>query len=141
MANTGDVKVGSILRFNGELCQVTEYIHRTPGNLRAFFQAKMKNLKTGKIVENRFRAGEEVEIARVEFKEMQFIYPEGDHMVVMDNETFDQVYIPSNMFGENSKLLKEGMLVKIAFEGDNPIVAEPPTFVELEDIHRTGTSR
>ena len=132
MANTGDVKVGSILRFNGELCQVTEYIHRTPGNLRAFFQAKMKNLKTGKIVENRFRAGEEVEIARVEFKEMQFIYPEGDHMVVMDNETFDQVYIPSNMFGENSKLLKEGMLVKIAFEGDNPIVAEPPTFVELE---------
>lgn len=132
MANTGDVKVGSILRFNGELCQVTEYIHRTPGNLRAFYQAKMKNLKTGKIVENRFRAGEEVEIARVEFKEMQFIYPEGDHMVVMDNETFDQVYIPSNMFGENSKLLKEGMLVKIAFEGDNPIVAEPPTFVELE---------
>ena len=46
MANTGDVKVGSILRYNGELCQVTEYIHRTPGNLRAFYQAKMKNLKT-----------------------------------------------------------------------------------------------
>ena len=59
MANTGDVKVGSILRYNGELCQVTEYIHRTPGNLRAFYQAKMKNLKNGKIVENRFRAGEE----------------------------------------------------------------------------------
>ena len=73
MANTGDVKVGSILRYNGELCQVTEYIHRTPGNLRAFYQAKMKNLKNGKIVENRFRAGEEVELARVEFKELQFI--------------------------------------------------------------------
>jgi elongation factor P len=132
MANTGDVRVGTILRFNGELCQVTDYIHRTPGNLRAFYQAKMKNLKTGKVVENRFRAGEEVDIARVEFKEMQFIYPEGDLMVVMDNESFEQVHIPSEMFGENAKLMKEGMLVKVAFEGDNPIVAEPPTFVELE---------
>lgn len=132
MANTGDVRVGTILRFNGELCQVTEYQHRTPGNLRAFYQAKMKNLKTGKIVENRFRAGEDVEIARVEFKEMQFIYPEGENMVVMDNETFEQVYIPTEMFGDNAKLLKEGMMVKVAFESENPIVAEPPTFVELE---------
>lgn len=132
MANTGDVKVGSILRYNGELCLVTEFQHRTPGNLRAFYQAKMKNLKTGKVVENRFRSGEEVEIARVEFKEMQFIYPEGEHMVVMDNDTFDQVHIPTEMFGENAKLLKEGMMVKVAFESDNPIVAEPPTFVELE---------
>ncbi len=132
MANTGDVKVGTILRYNGELCLVTEYIHRTPGNLRAFYQAKMKNLRNGKVVENRFRAGEDVDIARVEFKEMQFIYPEGENMIVMDNETFEQVYIPSEMFGQNVKLLKEGMIVKVAFENDNPIVAEAPTFVELE---------
>ena len=132
MANTGDVKVGSILRYNGELCQVTEFQHRTPGNLRAFYQAKMKNLKTGKVVENRFRAGEEVEIARVEYKEMQFIYPEGEHIVVMDNDTYEQMHIPADMFGENAKLLKEGMTVKIAFENDQPLIAEPPTFVELE---------
>ena len=132
MANTGDVKVGSILRYNGELCQVTEFQHRTPGNLRAFYQAKMKNLKTGKVVENRFRAGEEVEIARVEYKEMQFIYPEGEHIVVMDNETYEQMHIPADMFGDNAKLLKEGMTVKIAFENDQPLIAEPPTFVELE---------
>ncbi|MCC7233187.1 MAG: elongation factor P [Bacteroidia bacterium] len=132
MADTGDVRVGTILRYNGELCQVTEYMHRTPGNLRAFYQAKMKNLRTGKVVENRFRAGEEVEIARVEFKEMQFIYPEGDHMVVMDNDTYEQIHIPKEMFGQNAQLMKEGMAVKIAFEEDNPILAEPPTFVELE---------
>lgn len=132
MANIGDVRVGSILRYNGELCQVTEYMHRTPGNLRAFYQLKMKNLKTGKVAENRFRAGEEVDLARVEFKDMQFIYPEGEHIVVMDNETFEQVYIPSDMFGDNIKLMKEGMTVRVAFEGENPIVAEPPTFVELE---------
>lgn len=83
-------------------------------------------------MENRFRAGEQVEIARVEFKEMQFIFPEGEHIVVMDNETFEQVYVPSSMFGDNGKLLKEGMTVKIAFENDQPITAEAPTFVELE---------
>ena len=132
MADTGDVRVGTILRYNGELCQVTEYLHRTPGNLRAFYQARMKNLKTGKIVENRFRSGEEVEIARVEFKEMQYIYPEGEHIVVMDNDTFEQLHIASDMFGESAGLLKEGMIVKIAFENDQPLLAEPPTFVELE---------
>src|SRR5205814_10008404 len=126
------LKFGSINRFNGELCQITEYMHRTPGNLQAFYQAKMKNLRTGKIAENRFRAGEQVEIVRVEFKEMQFIYPEGEHIVVMDNDNYEQVHIPSSMFGNNAKLLKEGMTVKLAFEGDNPIFAEPPTFVELK---------
>lgn len=132
MADIGDVKVGSILRYNGELCLVTDYIHRTPGNLRAFYQVKMKNLKSGKIAENRFRAGEAVEIARVEYKEMQYIYPEGDNIVIMDNDTFEQIYIPSDLFGDNAKFLKEGMTVKVAFENDQPLLAEAPTFVELE---------
>ncbi|MFM2206912.1 MAG: hypothetical protein RL213_887 [Bacteroidota bacterium] len=132
MADTGDIRVGTILRYNGELCLITEYIHRTPGNLRAFYQVKMKNLKTGKVVENRFRSGEQVEIARVEFKEMQYLYEEGDNIVVMDQETYDQTYVPKEMFGENADLLKEGMVVKVAFESDQPITAEAPTFVELE---------
>ena len=74
MATTGDINVGTVLRFNGELVQIVEYQHRTPGNLRAFYQAKMKNLKTGKTVENRFRSGEEVEVARVEYRTLQYIY-------------------------------------------------------------------
>ena len=132
MATTGDVKVGTILRYNGELCQVTEYVHRTPGNLRAFYQAKMKNLKTGKVAENRFRVGEEVEIARVEYKDLQYLYADGSNMVLMDNETFDQVYVPSEMLGDNWKLVKEGNMIKVAFENDQPLAAEAPTFVELE---------
>jgi elongation factor P len=132
MAKINDVKPGSILRYNGELVQVTEIIHRTPGNLRAFYQARMKNLKTGKVVENRFRADEEVDLARVEYREMQFIYPEGAHIVVMDNDTYEQLHVPADLFGDNAKLLKEGMTVKIAFEGDQPLSAEAPTFVELK---------
>src|SRR5688572_26124926 len=132
MANTGDIHVGSVIRFNGELCQITEYQHRTPGNLRAFFQAKMKNLKTGKSAEYRFRAGEEVIVARVEYKELQFIFKEGEHFVCMDNETYEQVHIPGELFGDTAQFLKEGMTVKVAFEQDNAILAEAPTFVELE---------
>jgi elongation factor P len=132
MADTGDINVGSIIRFNGELVQIMEYQHRTPGNLRAFYQAKMRNLKNGKQTENRFRSGEGVEIVRVEFRLMQFIYTEGDFAVVMDNTTFEQVHIPLLMFGDSGRFLKEGMEVKISFEGDDAILAEAPTFVEAQ---------
>jgi elongation factor P len=131
MADTGDINIGSVIRYNGELYQITEYQHRTPGNLRAFYQAKMRNLKNGKLAENRFRAGESVEVARVEYKMMQYLYKDGEHLVVMDAETFEQHHIPEIMIGDGAKYLKEEMLLKIAFEGDNPILAEPPTFVEL----------
>ncbi|MGZ3921883.1 MAG: elongation factor P [Bacteroidia bacterium] len=130
MADTGDIGVGSVIRFNGELVQIMEYQHRTPGNLRAFYQAKMKNLKNGKQTENRFRSGELVEVVRVEYKMMQFIYAEGDFAVCMDNENFEQVHIPMAMFGDGAKFLKEGMEVKVSFEGDEPIIAEAPTFIE-----------
>ena len=132
MADTGDINVGSIIRFNGELVQITDYQHRTPGNLRAFYQAKMRNLKNGKQTENRFRSGESVEIVRVEFHMMQFIYTEGEFAVVMDNSSFEQVHIPLLMFGDSGRFLKEGMEVKISCEGDEAILAEAPTFVEAQ---------
>ena len=131
MADTGDINVGSIIRFNNELVVITEWQHRTPGNLRAFYQGKMRNLKTGKLLENRFRSGEEVEIARVEYKMMDYLYNEGDNIICMDKETFEQVPVPNELFGNSFKFLKEGMEVKVSFENENVILAEPPTFVEL----------
>ncbi|HRG00323.1 MAG: elongation factor P [Bacteroidia bacterium] len=132
MADTGDINVGSIIRFNNELVVITEWQHRTPGNLRAFYQAKMRNLLNGKQTENRFRSGETVDVVRVDFKQMQFIYVEGDFAVVMDNETFEQVHVPMVLFGDAAQFLKEGMEVKVSFEGDNVILAEAPTFVVCE---------
>ena len=131
MANSGDINVGSVIRFNGDLCRIEEYQHRTPGNLRAFYQARMRNLKNGKIVENRFRSGEAVEVVRVEFKQMQFIYPEGEFIVVMDNDTYEQIHISAILLGDSIKFLKEGMEIKVSFEGDEAILAEAPVFVEL----------
>ena len=132
MADTGDINIGSIIRFNNELMQITDWQHRTPGNLRAFYQAKMRNLINGKQIENRFRSGEGVDIVRVDFRQMQYIYQEGDFAVVMDKETFEQVYVPVILFGDSFQFLKEEMEVKISFEGDAVILAEAPTFVVCE---------
>lgn len=132
MANTGDLFRGAFIRHNGELCQVVEYVHRTPGNLRAFYQVVLRNVKSGKQMEHRYRAGEDVIMVRVEFKEMQYLYKDGTNLVLMDPESFEQVYISESMFGDSAKFLKEEMIVKVSFEGDEPIGAEPPTFVTLE---------
>lgn len=132
MAKASEVKTGNILRFNGALVSVEEYIHRTPGNLRAFYQAKMRNVKTGKLVEYRFRTDEEVEIARVETSDYQYLYEEDDTFVVMDNNTFEQFNVPKHLFGDSARFLTEGMQVIVALESDEPIMAQAPTTVELE---------
>ncbi|MCJ0741766.1 elongation factor P [Pedobacter montanisoli] len=132
MAKASDIKNGNILRFNGELVTVEEFIHRTPGNLRAFYQAKMRNVKTGKLVEYRFRVDEEVEICRVETNDFQYLYEDGDHLVIMDNNTFEQYNVPKFLFGEGIKFIKEGTNVIVAFESEEPIMAQLPSNVELE---------
>ena len=132
MAKASDIKNGNVLRFNGELVQVEEFIHRTPGNLRAFYQARMRNVKSGKLVEYRFRTDEEVEIARVETSDYQYLYEDGNDLVVMDNATYEQFNVPKFLFGNAVKFLKEGANVIVAFESDEPIMAKAPASAELE---------
>ena len=132
MAKASDVKNGNILRFNGELVQVEEFIHRTPGNLRAFYQARMRNVKSGKLVEYRFRTDEEVDIARVETNDYQYLYEDGKDLVIMDNVTYEQHNVPKMLFGNAVKFLKEGMNVIVAFESEEPIMAQIPNSAELE---------
>ncbi|RVU01507.1 elongation factor P [Mucilaginibacter limnophilus] len=132
MAKASDVKNGNILRFNGELLQVEEFLHRTPGNLRAFYQARMRNVKTGKLVEYRFRTDEEVSIARVETNDYQYLYEDGESLVIMDNTTYEQHNVPKALFGPAVRFLKEGMNVIVAFESEEPIMAQVPSSVELE---------
>jgi elongation factor P len=132
MAKASDIKIGNILRFNGELVAVEDFIHRTPGNLRAFYQARMRNVRSGKLVEYRFRTDEEVEICRVETNDYQYLYDDADFFIVMDNTTYEQFNIPKKLFGDTARFLKEGMNVIIAFESDEPIMAQVPPSVELE---------
>jgi elongation factor P len=133
MATTNDFRVGAVLRMEGELYIIEEYTHRTPGNLRAFVQAKMRNMKTGNLKELRFRSGEEVEMVRMEKKPMQFLYRDGSDFVFMDNETYEQINVPEKQVGAGSKFLKESDSCGILFSEDGTIVAiEPPNFAILE---------
>jgi elongation factor P len=132
MSKASEIKNGNIIRFNGELLQVEEFLHRTPGNLRAFYQARMRNVRSGKLVEYRFRTDEEVDIARVETNNYQYLYSEGDSLVIMDNDTYDQHNVPKALFGSAVKFLKEGMNVIVAFESDEPIMGSIPNSAELE---------
>ena len=133
MATASDLSRGSFIRFNNELVQVLEYEHRTPGNLRAFYQVKMRNVKSGKQLENRFRVGEAIEIVRVEMRELQFLYREGENLMVMDTTSFDQFGVPELLFGEAVKFLKEGDAVKIAFDdNESPVSGEMQPYVTME---------
>ena len=131
MATTSDLSRGCFIRYNNELCQVLEFIHRTPGNLRAFYQVTMRVVRSGKQLENRFRAGEEIDLVRVETRPLQYLYKDGESLVCMDQETFEQIYIQDTLFGTALPYLKEGINVDVAFEGDTPIFAQPPSKVEL----------
>ncbi|MFN6115132.1 MAG: elongation factor P [Flavobacteriales bacterium] len=131
MASTSDVNIGSYIRFNGDICQIMEWQHRTPGNLRAFYQGKMRNIRNGKLNEHRWRSGETMEVLRVEVHELQYLYREGENMVCMNQENFEQLYIPVSLLGDAMKFLKEEMVIQIGFESDTPIFARPPKVVEL----------
>ena len=132
MAKASEIKVGNILRYNGELVTVTEVLHRTPGKGGAFYLDKFRNIKTGKIVEARLATDEQVEICRVETNDYQYLYAEGDYIVIMNNTTYDQLNIAKSLFGPALRFLNEGMNVIVSVESDEPIMAQVPNSVELE---------
>jgi len=133
MATISDLSRGNYVRFNGEILQIEELQHRTPGNLRAFYQVKMRNIRNGKIAENRFRPSDEVDLLRVETKEYQYLYAEGESLVCMDNQTFDQIYLDKALLGDSVNYIKEGVTLLIVFEnGTSPISAEAPPNVVME---------
>ena len=134
MANTSEFKPGLTIRMDGGLWTVVEFQHVNPGNWRAFVRTKLKNLKSGKVIENRFRAGEAIDIVRIETKEYQYLYHDGAGLVFMDKETYDQISVDESVVGEGAKFLKETETVEIAFNGDEIVALEIPISVELKII-------
>jgi elongation factor P len=132
MATTSDLSRGLFIRYNGNLCVVVEYQHTMPGKGGAFYQVKMKNAITGKSVEHRFRSGESLDVVRVEEKDMQLLYIEGDNLNLMNQETYDQIAIPGSMLGDSLKFVKDEMIIKVFMDDGNPILAEAPNHVVLE---------
>ena len=134
MATTSDFRSGMTIRIDGELWEIIEFQHVNPGNWRAFVRAKMKSLRSGKVIETRFRAGESVEAVRIETKEFQYLYHDGTSYVFMDKETYDQINIDEHLLGDSAHFLKETETVDIAFNGNDIVSVEVPITVELKIV-------
>ena len=133
MATTSDLSRNAFIRYNNELVQVLDYDHITPGKGNAIYSCKCRNVETGKQSEIRFRSGEKIDLIRVDEHEMQYLFTEGDFLVCMNQETYDQLHIPKILFADSIQFLQEGMVLKIRFdENDKPLNGLLPQYVELE---------
>ena len=132
MATTADFKNGLCLEYNGDLYVITEFQHVKPGKGPAFVRTKLRNIKTGKIIDNTFNAGVKVTTARVEQRPHQFLYKDDMGYTFMDNNTFEQVVLDEKMVPFHD-LMKDGQEVTILFhaETEQPLTCEIPPFVEL----------
>jgi len=134
MANTSDLKNGVIINFNNDLHQILQVEHRTPGKGGAFFQVKMRHLKNGKMIENRFRSGEEIIIERLEQKVYQFLYKDVTGYYFMENETYEQTSLSEEIVGDQGEFLKPGQEVQIVFHNENALSLVMPPHITLEVI-------
>jgi elongation factor P len=134
MPSTSDFRPGLTIKYNNELWTVVEFQHVNPGNWRAFVRTKLKNLKSGKVIENRFRAGEAIDIVRIERKEFQFLYRDGSGYHFMDKDTYDQMSVYEEVVGVGAKFLKDGESVDILFNGSDITGIELPITVELKVV-------
>jgi len=132
MADTSDFRTGLIIKFKNDLYTLVEFQHVKPGKGGAFVRSTLKNLKNGKVIDNTFRAGEGIDIVRVERRKYQYLFREGDFLVCMDNDTYDQINIPKELFGSGVDYLKESEEVEILFNGSEIINVEIPIFVNLK---------
>ena len=134
MATTADFKNGLCMEHNNELWSIVEFQHVKPGKGPAFVRTKLRNLKTGRVLENTFTAGVKIDIARVERRPYQFLYKEGDDTFnFMHADTFEQLAIQESLIN-NAGLLKEGQSVEVMYHADTdtPLTCELPPFVDLE---------
>jgi elongation factor P len=131
-ATTADFRNGMVIRYNGDLWSISEFHHVSPGNWRAFVRVRLKNVKNGRVIEQRFRAGEEIDEVRVEHQNWQFLYIDGDDYIFMNTDTYDQQPVSKEMLGDGVKFLKEGDVVEMLVDGENIVAVELPNFVELE---------
>jgi elongation factor P len=133
MASTSDFRNGLCLEFNNGLYTIVQFQHVKPGKGPAFVRTKLKNLSTGKVVENTFSAGVKINTARVERRPYQYLYTDDLGLNFMHLETFEQIPIQSEMI-DNADLMKEGQAVEIVVHADTetPLTVDLPPFVELQ---------
>lgn len=129
-----EVRKGTAIMYNHEICIVTEATHRTPGNLRAFMQLTMKGLKSGRVFQNRFSPDQAVDHVFLEPKNCQYLYKDAEGFHFMEMETYESFTLNAEMVGDGQYYLKENTELRIFFEGDKPIMPEFPKTVILKVV-------
>jgi elongation factor P len=123
-----------VIKHNNELFSIYRAEHRTPGNLRAFVQARMRNLRTGAISDHRFRSTDDVERAIIDETEMQYLYADGDSYCFMNTETFDQVHLYKDVIADRAQFLVPDVMLKVEYYEGHPIDIQLPPTVDLKVV-------
>jgi len=132
VADTSDFRNGMVLAHKNGLWAISEFQHVKPGKGPAFVRTKLKNVETGKVVEETFRSGEKVEEVRLERRDYQYLYQDSDFLTFMNLETYEQISLPADTLGDLTKYVKESGTVSMLLREGNPITVEPPVTVELK---------
>ena len=131
MISAGDFRNGITIELEGNVYQIIEFQHVKPGKGAAFVRTKLKNIKSGGVVEKTFRPTEKCPQARIDRKDMQYLYADGDLFYFMDVETYDQIALSSADIGDALKFVKENEMCKVCSHNGSVFAVEPPLFVEL----------
>jgi elongation factor P len=134
MPSTSDFRPGLVIKYNNEPWTVVEFQHVNPGNWRAFVRTKLKNIKSGKVIENRFRAGEAIDIIRIERKQYQYLYRDASGFVFMDQETYEQMTVQKEQIGGGGDFLMDGIVIDVLMNGNEIMGIELPITVELSVV-------
>ncbi|MGA2326937.1 MAG: elongation factor P [Bryobacteraceae bacterium] len=134
MISSTQMRPGMVVKFNNELFSVFSVFHRTPGNLRGFVQAKMRNLRSGNMIEHRFSSEDRVERAALEEHNMEFMYDDGESYHFMNTETFEQTHLTKEILGDAVQYLVPQLNVTVEFYEGRPISVELPATVDLTVI-------
>ena len=132
MISAGDFRNGITIEIDSNIFQIIEFQHVKPGKGAAFVRTKLKNIKSGGVIEKTFRPTEKCPQARIDRKDMQYLYSDGDLFHFMDQETFEQIALNEENVGDSLKFVKENDVCKVCSHNGSVFAIEPPLFVELE---------
>jgi elongation factor P len=135
MATTSNIKNGAVILHKNKRMKVIEFLHVKPGKGPAFVRTKLKDIQSGKIIDETFNSGAKLQFIKVEAKKMQYLYQEGDQYIFMDNETYDQTNVGEDVLGTSLGFLKAGLNVDLLFDGQEVLDVRLPAHVNLEVTH------
>ena len=135
MATTSDIKNGAVILYKNKRMKVVEFLHVKPGKGPAFVRTKLKDISSGKIIDETFNSGIKLEFLKIEAKEMQFLYDDGDSHIFMDNVTYEQINVMNSLVGNSKNFLKGGINVDLLFDDTEVLDIRLPAHVALEVKH------